>query len=222
MLAVVFVAVPPILNDGEAFVIAYPDPNETLPPSLKIVMAPPVPASVLVPPVKLYVPELALMLMPVLAALVVTLPVKLIVPVWLPEMVTTLAVFAWLMTPPHVTVPVLVPTVLNVEPVAPVSVPAVVPHVPVTALRFTPLVPPVELTLANVPLTAPVVRLRAVWAAETLTEAPMVSVPKFVVLVMPVAGPVIVTPASKRLVLVPWSETPVVPFVIVPPLTVTV
>src|ERR1700682_3696289 len=123
------------------------------------------------------------------------------------------------MLPPQVTVP-LVPLTLNVAPVAPVSVPAVAPHVPVTALRFTPLVPPLEVTLANVPLTAPVVRFSAV-AAETVTDAPMVSVPKFVVVVMPFAGPVIVTPASVRLVDTPWSETPVVPFVSVPPLTGT-
>src|SRR6266567_5168282 len=125
------------------------------------------------------------------------------------------------MLPPHEIVPPLPPVTLKVDPVAPVSDPAVVPHVPVTALRFTPFVPPVELTFANVPVTAPVVRFRAV-AAERLTDAPMVRVPKFVVLVMPVAGPVMVTPASERLVLVPCSEIPVVPFVIVPPLTVTV
>jgi hypothetical protein len=115
-----------------------------------------------------------------------------------------------LITAPHETVPVLVPEALNVEPVAPVSVPAVTPHVPVTATRFTPFVPPVELTLANVPLITPVVRFRAV-VAETLTDAPMVSVPKFVVLVMPVVGPTIVTPASVRLVFAPCSEMPVAP-----------
>src|SRR5438552_12428794 len=115
MLAVVLVAVPPILNAGEAFVIANPEPNEIVPDSLKIVMALPLPASVLVPPVKLYVPELALMLMPVLVPLVCTLPLKLIVPVWLPEMVTTFAALACVIAPPHETVPVLVPVALNVE-----------------------------------------------------------------------------------------------------------
>src|SRR5205814_6556 len=102
-----------------------------------------------------------------------------------------------------------------------VSEPAVAPHVPVTPLRFTPFVPPVELTLANVPVTAPLVRLRAV-AAETLTEPPMVSVPKFVVLVMPVVGPLTVTPASDRFVDEPCKLMPVVPLLIVPPLTETV
>src|SRR6266568_3269158 len=123
---------------------------------------------------------------------------------------------------PKLIVPPLPPVTLNVEPAAPVSVPAVAPHVPVTALRFTPFVPPLEVTFANVPLTAPVVRFRAV-TAETLTDAPIVSVPKFVVLVMPVVVvPPMVTPASVRFELAPCSETPVPALLIVPPLTVTV
>src|SRR5438552_5349072 len=125
-------------------------------------------------------------------------------------MVTPLPALACEIDGPQVIVPPLPPVTLNVAPLAPVSEPAVAPHEPVTALRFTPFVPPVELTFANVPVIAPPVRLSAV-AAETLTLALIVSVPKFVVLVMPVVGPVIVTPARVMLVFVPCSDTPVVP-----------
>src|SRR5258706_8095548 len=124
------------------------------------------------------------------------------------------------MPPPQVPVRVLVRVALNVEPVAPVSVPAVTPHVPETALRFTLFVSPVELTLAKVPLTTPVVRFSAV-APDTLTPAPIDSVPKVVPLIA-VVEPVSVTPASV-MVDVPsvLSESPVVPPLIVPPLMVT-
>src|SRR5438552_3709957 len=136
-------------------------------------------------------------------------------------MVTPLPALACEIDGPQVIVPPLPPVTLNVAPLAPVSEPAVAPHVPVTPLRFTPLVPAVELTLANVPVTAPEVRLSAV-APETFTELPMVSVPKFVVLVMPVVGPLTVTPASERFVDEPCMLMPVVPLLIVPPLTETV
>src|SRR5437764_4660169 len=129
------------------------------------------------------------------------------------------------MLPPHETVPPLPPVTLNVVPVAPVSDPPVVPHVPVMALRFTPFASPVELTSANVPLIWPVVRFRAL-AAVTLTDEPMNSAPKFVVLAMPTVAPLpplMVTLASVRLVDTPCKEMPVVPapLVIVPPLTAT-
>ena len=65
------------------------------------------------------------------------------------------------------------PLMLSVFPLAPLSEPAVAPHVPAMEVRLMPLTPPVEVTFANVPLTVPVVRLRAV-AAETLTELPIV------------------------------------------------
>src|SRR5436305_12206273 len=123
------------------------------------------------------------------------------------------------MLAPQVIVPPRPPLTLNVGlPATPVSDPAVAPHVPVTAVRLTP--PAVAVTLANVPLTAPVVRTNA-FVAETLTEAPIVSVPKFVVFVMPVVGLVMVTPARVRLVFAPDSETPVVPAEIVPPFRVS-
>ena len=159
------------------------------------------------------------MLIPVLVPLVVTLALKLMVLELLPAMVTAVAPLIWLIVPPHEIMPPLPPVTLNVAPLAPVSEPAVAPHEPVTALRFTPFVPPVELTLANVPLTAPVVRTNA-FVAETFTEAPIVRVPKVEPL-MPVVGPVMVTPARVRLVFAPDSETPVVPPEIVPPFTVT-
>src|SRR3954453_12978731 len=119
------------------------------------------------------------------------------------------------MAAPNESVPMLVPLALNVEPAAPVSVPAGAPHVPVTALRFTPFVPPLEVTLANVPLTAPVARLRAV-TPETLTDSPIESVPNVVPLIA-VIEPVIVTPASV-IVYVPsvFTDRPVVPPLIVP------
>src|ERR1043166_6212284 len=149
------------------------------------------------------------MTMPVLVPLDVTLPLKVIVLALLETMLTTVFARACEMLPPQVIVPLPPPVTLNAGlPAMPVIVPADAPHVPVTPDRMT--LPAVAVTLANVPLTAPVVRLRAV-VAETLTELPMVSVPKFVVLLMPVAGPVIVTPASVRLVFAPCSETPVVP-----------
>src|SRR5436305_8248332 len=122
------------------------------------------------------------------------------------------------MLAPQVIVPPRPPLTLNVGlPATPVSDPAVAPHVPVTAVRLTP--PAVAVTLANVPLTAPVVRTNA-FVAETFTEAPIVSVPKVDPL-MPVVAPVTVTPARVRLVFAPDSEMPVVPPEIVPPFTVT-
>src|SRR5437016_2664718 len=132
------------------------------------------------------------MFTPVLVPLDVTLPLKVIVLVLEPAMVTAFAPLAWEMLPPQVTVP-LVPLTLNVAPLAPASPPAAAPHVPVTPLRFTPFVPPVEVTLANVPLTAPVVRFSAV-APETLTVLlPTASVPKVDPL-MAVVEPVNVMP----------------------------
>src|SRR5258707_1286610 len=114
----------------------------------------------LVPAPKVMAPDsvvpLPMAMPPPLPAIVFAAPVKLYVPE-LPLMV--------------------MPVALNVAPVAPVSVPEVTPHVPVTAVRVTPFVSPVELTLAKVPLTAPVVRFRAV-APDTLTAAPIDSVPK--------------------------------------------
>src|SRR5882672_4864724 len=105
----------------------------------------------------------------------------------------------------------LPPSTLKAAPVEPARVPAVAAQpLPPMLVSNTPLVPPVELRLANVPLRFPVVRLSAV-VPETLTLLPIVIAPKLVVFVMPVVGPVMVTPASDRLVNDPWSEMPVVP-----------
>src|SRR3954454_11200026 len=141
-------------------------------------------------------------------------------------MVTAFAPLACVIAAPNDTVPVLVPAALNVEPVAPVSVPAVTPHVPVTALRLTPFVPPVELTFANVPLTTPVVRFRAV-APETLTVLPAAtaSVPNVAPLIA-VVEPVKVSVcafAPRVMVEVPsvFNDRPVVPPLIVPLLMTT-
>src|SRR5437868_5127123 len=162
--------------------------------------------------------------MPVLVPLPVTLPLKLMVLVLPPAIVTAVAVFACEIAPPHVTVPE-VPETLNVAPVAPVSVPLVAPHVPVTPVSVTPFVPPVELTVLNVPLTTPVVRLRAV-APLTFTALPeMAKVPNVVPLIAAVVGGVVLPierPASV-IVDVPsvFSEMPVAPPSMVPPLTLT-
>ena len=197
-------------------------------------MPPPVPPMVLAfaaeASLKLYVPELPLMLMPVLPTVVFTWPLKVMLLALLVEMVTTSAALAWLMFAPQEIAPPLPPMMLNVEPLAPLIVPALAPKPAastVTALSFTPFVPAVEVTLANVPLTVPVVRSRAV-AALTLTEPPLTSsLPKFAVFLMPTVAPlppVIVAPVRVRLVFVPVRAMPVVaaPLVIVPPLTVTV
>ena len=78
------------------------------------------------------------------------------------------------------------PSTLKAAPLEPARVPVVpVQPVPPIAVSFTLLTPPVEQRLAKVPLRFPVVRFRAV-TPEALTLAPIVSVPKFVVFVMPV------------------------------------
>src|ERR1700686_2824839 len=198
--------------------IVLPLANVTVPDSPLEMSTPPL--LTVTPPLKLYVPELAVRVIPVPAVCEVTLPPKLIVFELLPAIETASAAFACVMVGPHVIVPPLPPVTLNVDPVAPVSPPAVAPHVPVTALRFTPFVPPLELKLANVPLTAPVVRFSAV-GPETLTSAPMVRVPKAVPLIA-VVEPGKVTLASVTLdVPSVVSERPVVPLPIVPPLMVT-
>src|SRR5436305_14593075 len=121
------------------------------------------------------------------------------------------------MLAPQVIVPPRPPLTLNVGlPATPVSDPAVAPHVPVTAVRLTP--PAVAVTLANVPLTAPVVRTNA-FVAETFTEAPIVRVPKVEPL-MPVVELVTVTTVSVMGVVAIDRVVPDVPSVIITPLSV--
>src|SRR5207244_1316484 len=77
------------------------------------------------------------------------------------------------------------------------------PHEPVTALRLTPFVPPVELTLANVPLTAPVVRLRALTPLMLFAAPLTVSVPKVLPVIAAPVAPVVVTAVMVVEVLAP-------------------
>src|SRR5437016_5531102 len=81
------------------------------------------------------------------------------------------------MLAPQVMVPLPPPLTLKAEAeAAPVMEPPVVPHVPVTPVRLT--LPAVAVTLLNVPLTAPVVRLRALTPLMLFAAPLTVSVPK--------------------------------------------